>query len=371
MAVLGVLAALGFSLLWVVRDVLTPFIVAVVLAYILRPIVTGLCQRTRLPRPLAAAGVLLVLVVLVTTALVLLAPAIGREARGLAGALPRLIVSVRATLAAQATVSIMGFQVDLIPLADELTRALVGGARELSLHILEAAVQTVETVLKSVLSLIIAYYLLVDFGRFRRLVRRALPPSAREEIGAVVAEVDRVLGQFLRAEVALVLIMSTVTWISLTVLGIRYAAVLGIAAGVLELIPFIGPIMAATPAVILALFLPSPFGWPPLVNAAVVAATYFVLRHAEDYFVIPQLVGRAVELHPLVAMFAAFSGLRLGGNLGMLLAIPVAAVLRILLVYVYRKLVPQWDEPDETAEVAKPAGAAGPTGKALPDQSAI
>ena len=70
-----------------------------------------------------------------------------------------------------------------------------------------------------------------------------------------------------------------------------------------------------------------------------VALVYFVLRHAEDYFVIPNVVGRVVELHPVLTMFAIFSGAVLGGIMGMLLAVPIAAVLRIILRYMWRKMV--------------------------------
>jgi len=345
LAVVGILLACIAYLLWVLRDVLTPFIVAVVLAYVLRPIVGGICDRTRLPRPLATLLVLAALVALLAGLLVLLLPAFARETRAFSTALPRLLLNLRAAIAAQRSISVLGLTLDLNALADEATRALVTAGREASVRIVGTVVNTVETLLKSVLAVVIAFYLLVDFGRFRKSIRAALPPGPRQELGALVNEVDRVLGQFLRAEVLLVIIMSSVTWVALTILGVRYALVLALLAGVLELIPFVGPILAATPAVILAFLLPSPFGWAPLANAGVVVAAYFVLRHAEDYFVIPQVIGRAVELHPLVAMFAAFAGLRLGGILGMFLGVPLAAVIRLLLVYLYRKLIPVWSEP--------------------------
>jgi predicted PurR-regulated permease PerM len=143
----------------------------------------------------------------------------------------------------------------------------------------------------------------------------------------------------MRGQILLILIMSSATWLVLSVLGIRYALILGLITGVLELIPVIGPITATVPAVAVAFFQESPFGWSPLVNAGVVALAYFLLRHAEDYFVIPQVVGRVVELHPLVAMFAIFSGAAIGGVLGMFLGVPVAAMVRIVGRYVYYKLM--------------------------------
>ena len=84
---------------------------------------------------------------------------------------------------------------------------------------------------------------------------------------------------------------------------------------------------------------PSPFGWPPVIYGGVVAGVYFVLRHAEDYFVIPNVIGRVVRLQPVLTMFSIFCGAILGGIMGMLLAVPVAAILRLIAGYMWRKIV--------------------------------
>jgi predicted PurR-regulated permease PerM len=358
----GAIALAFVLLLWAVRDVLTPFFVAVVLAYILRPVVSRLTRSSGLPRPLVVLTVFAGLLLLLATIVVLLVPSIAREMRGLTSALPRLILNLRRMLEVRESVVILGMTVDPNPITEEMTRSLVGTLSSTSRHVLEGVVATVETLLKTVLSFVIAFYLLVDTARFRRTMGRLLPPRMRGELGTVLNEMDHLLGQFLLAELVLVVIMTAVTWVALTVLGIRYALVLAIIAGFLELIPFVGPIAAAVPAVLLAFVIPSPHGWPPAANAAAVAATYFVLRHAEDYFVIPHVVGRAVQLHPLMAMFAAFAGLRLGGILGMFLGVPLAAVAKVLLVYLYHKLVPTWEEPaigsTGAAEAAETAAAA-------------
>jgi predicted PurR-regulated permease PerM len=253
--------------------------------------------------------------------------------------LPRLLVQVRNSLAQEPTVVVFGAEVDLRPISDELTRTLGGLVSAASHRLVETAVTTVETLLRLILALVATFYLLMSADRLKRGVTRLTPLPLRQEFGPVVAEIDRILGRYMRGQILLIAIMSFATWLALTLLGIRYALILGLIAGVLELIPLIGPIAAAVPAVAIAFFQPSPYGWSPLVYAGVVALAYFVLRHAEDYFVIPQVVGRVVELHPLIAMFAIFSGAAIGGVLGMFLAVPAAAVLRILARYVYFKLI--------------------------------
>jgi predicted PurR-regulated permease PerM len=203
---------------------------------------------------------------------------------------------------------------------------------------LHAVVGLVETLLKVLLFLFATFYFLLDADRIGRLLHDLIPVQYRAELLSLAQDIDSVLGRFVRGELILVLIMSTATYLSLLVLQIPYALVLGILAGFLELIPIVGPITAATPAVIIALARPSPFGWPQPVHALVVAGVYFVLRHLEDYLVIPNVVGRVVEIHPLVAIFAVIAGGTLGGILGMFLAVPVAAVLKIVARYLYLKL---------------------------------
>src|SRR6266540_1916031 len=327
LATFWVCVLLAIFFLWAVRSVLRPFIIALILAYLLNPVVGRVSERARLPRVWAVAGIYVILGMLLTWGVLVVLPVATREARELAAVLPRLLLQMQTILAQEQIITVFGVDVDLSPVSDEITRAMASLVTAASHRLVETAVQTVETLAKSVLALVATFYLLMSGPRIKQGVRSLTPPRYRREFGPLVGEIDRILGRFVRGEVLLILIMSAATWIALSLLGIRYALILALLAGVLELIPFIGPIMAAIPAVALALFQPSPHGWSPLVNAAAVAIVYTVLRHSEDYFVIPQVVGRVVELHPLVAMFAVFSGAAVGGVLG------------IFVRYIYFKMV--------------------------------
>ena len=126
--------------------------------------------------------------------------------------------------------------------------------------------------------------------------------------------------------------------------GVRYALVIAIVSGFLEIIPVIGPWSAASIGMSVALFqATAPFGWPNWVLALVVGLVYFILRMFEDNFIIPQVVGHAVHLHPVLVLFAVLAGGAMGGAFGLLIGIPVAAIVRLLLRYLYRKLI---DLPD-------------------------
>jgi predicted PurR-regulated permease PerM len=169
--------------------------------------------------------------------------------------------------------------------------------------------------------------------------------------------------------------MSTVTAIGLSILEVPYSIVLGIVTGVLELIPIVGPITAGAIACIVALGHPNPFGWQQLTYVAVVAVMYTVLRHSEDYFVIPLVIGRIVRLHPAVVIFSLLAGGALFGLLGVILAVPAAATARLLLVYVAAKLrdedpFPRLEREIEAEEHgaaragSRASGEVGPTGTA-------
>jgi hypothetical protein len=134
--------------------------------------------------------------------------------------------------------------------------------------------------------------------------------------------------------------MSTASFAVLSVLGVKYALIIAIATGFLELIPLVGPWIAGAIAVTVSIFQDTtPFGWSHVGLAVVIGVAYFALRQAEDAFVIPTVIGRFVHLHPLLVIFCVVVGTALGGILGLILAVPIAAVLKILISYLYAKLI--------------------------------
>jgi hypothetical protein len=156
----------------------------------------------------------------------------------------------------------------------------------------------------------------------------------------LIAEINSTLGAYLRGQALLVLIMSSASFALLYALDVKYALIVAIATGFLELIPLLGPWVAGAIAVTVSLFQDTtPFGWTHLTLAAAIGLGYFALRQLEDAFVIPTVIGRFVHLHPLLVLFCVVVGTGLGGILGLILAVPIAAVSRILVSYFYAKLI--------------------------------
>jgi predicted PurR-regulated permease PerM len=208
--------------------------------------------------------------------------------------------------------------------------------------------------------LIATFFLLRDAPRLFGWFRRILPASQRNELIPLFAQVNTVLGRYVRGQMFLIGVMSTATFIGLSILQVPFVLLLAIMTGVLEVIPIVGPITAGAIACLVALGHPAPWGLSQIGYVAIVAVMYTVLRHAEDYFVIPLVIGRIVKLHPAVVIFSLLTGGALYGLLGVLIAVPVAATLRLVLIYVGAKLrdedpFPQLEQELEVPHPAPPA----------------
>jgi len=188
--------------------------------------------------------------------------------------------------------------------------------------------------------LIITFYLLLDGEKYIRFFLLLFPSKYRRELTDVAKDLNETLGAYLRGQVFLIIIMSVASWIVLTILKVHYALVLCLATGILEVVPIIGPIMATTLAALVAFYQPSvAWGLTNVSLTLIVISCYFILRQIEDLIVIPNIVGKFIHVHPVFVMLALFIGARVGGILGVFLALPVSAVLKVLINYFYPKLV--------------------------------
>jgi predicted PurR-regulated permease PerM len=197
-----------------------------------------------------------------------------------------------------------------------------------------------ETVIKLFLFLVSTFYLLLDAPRLKNAMRRAIPPAYRDELTALGLQINITWQQYIRGELLLFALMATATTVGLTILQVPGAIFIGLASGALELLPLVGPWTAGAIAVSVAYFNPTiPWGMSQLAYAGVVALMYFVFRQLEDYFVMPNVLGRAVRLHPLVVLFSVTAGGVAMGFFGLLIAVPVAASVKEIWVYLYAKLL--------------------------------
>lgn len=333
------LAAVSLAFLYSIRSILTPFVLAGVTAYVLHPLVSWLEDRLGLSRRLAVTAVFAALLSAVIILLLILVPLLAHQTVQLAREIPRALAQVRTYLATYDTLEILGIPVDVRLLQrsiDNLTTELANFA---SKEAIPAVFHAAEILIKTFIYLVTTFYLLLHGRGLIRWAVELFPEQAQPDVRFLLARINRTLSFYVRGQVMLIGIMSVATTVALSILQVKYSLLLGITTGILETIPIVGPFTAGTFAVLVALFQQStPFGWTPLTLAAVVALVYFVLRQTEDNLVIPLLIGRMVDLHPVIVIFSAMAGATLAGLLGLLLAVPTAAVFKILAEYGFPKL---------------------------------
>ncbi len=168
-----------------------------------------------------------------------------------------------------------------------------------------------------------------------------IPPAYKDEYSGLLDKITHTWINFLRGQLTLMLIIGVVIWIGGSILGVPFALLMGLIAGLLELIPSVGPTLAAIPAVLLALVLGSTY-LPiesNLVFALIVMAFYVLVQLIENQFVVPHVMGEAVDLPPLIVLIGALAGATAFGILGALLATPVIATGNLVFQYIYRKIL--------------------------------
>ncbi len=326
------IAILAGLVLWGAREIVGPFVWAGIFAYVFNPAVGAVVRLARIPRPLAVALFYAFGLGLLTLLGFIIVPRAVDELDRLNAELPAIVAEAEATLPSE----ILGQPLIVQDVIDGLTDGATGMLTDATRAV--GAFRSAFTLLiHGVLAVVAAGYLLLAGPSLIRGLLVLVPPGPRHEVEDLIISINKVLGGFIRGEIILVLIMSVTTFIGLSIIGVPFAVLLAIATGILELIPVFGPIMAAIPPIALALVTANNFGWPGWVAGLVVAVMYTVLRQLEDYFVIPNVVGRVVHVHPLVALFAIFAGLQIWGITGMIIALPTAGVARVLLGYAYRR----------------------------------
>jgi predicted PurR-regulated permease PerM len=237
------------------------------------------------------------------------------------------------------SVVIAGNRYDVEALAVELKQAFTGLFNSPS-GAVQMAERAVDIGLQVILCLIITFYLLLDGHRFGQFALRFLDSRQRADALGLAHQIHIVLGRWLRGQMLLIALVSVVFYVILgPILHVPYALTLGILSGVLEIIPLVGPVIAAALAGTVT------FATHGTDTTIVVLVVYFVVRQIEDQVVMPLVIGRAVHLHPVITIFAVLVGLSTWGILGGLLGVPVAAAINVTLHVLY---------PEETGGLAEP-----------------
>ena len=342
--------------LYMARGALAPFVVGALLIYLLDPAVSWIARirigRRKVPRGLAVLIVYVLTVILLYYGLrLLLGPLVSQLLEYVAD-LPALIASFQ-ELAAELGEMYRGLDLPE-PVREFFDDALAGigqGAGGVDFGALVPLAGTILGTAAGFFAFLIipvwAFYLLRDRVRLQQQLFTSLPPAWRDEVWSVLTIIERVFGRWIRGQILLGLIVGAATFGGLVVLGlfvdesfIRFAVLLAVIAGVLELLPIIGPIIAMIPTLLIALITRD-----PVLSVIAVLVLYIAVQQLENAVLVPKIQGDAVDLHASVVIFALIVGGAIAGLLGAILAIPITAAARDVYRYLFRRLSPDYHPP--------------------------
>ena len=281
------IAAIILVFLYLVRGILTPFILAAIFAYVFNPVVNLIARKARVSKTLAIILVYVVIFAIIGYVTAWLGGQLFQEARDLAKT--RDITKLaESTIEKLPTWEFAGRTISFQAPASEALAALGETAQRLETSLFPIFTGVIAVLIKFLIFLVASFYFLKEGEQWLQTLKEKI---ARKDFVALLDKVNWSLGGYLRGQILLVIIMSAATSIVLTILGVRFALILGIISGFLELIPLIGPWSAGSLAALTAFLTEeNRFGLNPTSLAILIGLIYFALRMLEDYFVIPQLI---------------------------------------------------------------------------------
>lgn len=315
-------------LIWLLAPVIMPFAIAGMLAYLGDPLADRL-EKYGMGRTLAVSIVFIVLVLVAAGALLLLVPLIARQIESVVQNFPNYLAWARDT-----ALPWLQHKLHLDPHAldsDRLMAAVkahIGSIGSVLGKLSRSGVGAVMWLTNLVLIPVVAFYLLRDWDRLVAWIDRMLPRSVEPTIAHLARESDAVLGAFVRGQLLVMLALGIFYGVALTLVGISVGPLIGMVAGLLSFVPYLGFITGFAAAIIAALVQHGDWS-----HVLMVVGVFVVGQLLEGYVLVPRLVGEKIGLHPVAVIFAVLAGGYLFGFLGILLALPAASVILVVLRY--------------------------------------
>ena len=334
----AVMGAFAMWVLWLLAPILTPFVVALMLAWLGDPLVDRLEARGR-SRNTAVILVFALMVLLLALALLILVPMIQRQIVTLVAALPQaqewLMGTALPWIERRTGVEILGWLEPerLFEWVRAHWQQAGGAASTLFGYLSRSGFAMVAWVVNLALLPILAYYFLRDWDRLVERLASVIPRNHIETVSRLARESNDVLGAVIR-QIAVMIALGVVYAVGLSVVGLNLGLLIGLVAGLISFIPYLGATTGVVLAVLAALVQAQGFDLKLL---ALVGVVFTVGQLLESYVLTPRIVGDKIGLHPVAVIFAVMAGGQLFGFLGMLLALPAAAVINVLLRYAHER----------------------------------
>jgi predicted PurR-regulated permease PerM len=325
---------LMLGLIYLLSPVLTPFIIAALLAYLANPMVRRL-MSLHLTRVISVSIVFLFLTLLLIIVCMVLIPFLIKQINIFIRTIPDILIWAQSYIPWISEK--FGIDPDMLDInyvknmVIENWTQVDGAANWVLKSALHSGFRLFEWLMNLLLIPVVTFYLLCDWPHIIKGIRSLLPRRIEPTVVKILAECDEVLGAFLRGQLMVMLALATIYSIGLTLIGIKMGLLIGITAGLLCIVPYLGTLFGITVASITAFV-----QFPTLTQTFLVLALFIGAQALDHVFLTPKLVGDRIGLHPVAVIFAILAGGSLFGFIGVLIALPAAAVMMVWVRHLHR-----------------------------------
>ncbi len=325
---LGVVILATFYFVYLIHEVVYTFLVGGIVAYFLyRPVI--FFERKGMKRIWAIVIIYIVAIALLGLLMWLAIPRLVKELTEVATMLPAYAAQVQEFSTRMHNLHLPGR-------LDEMVQENTLRIENYIYSVLKAFVGSIYNFFSKALIIvfapILAVYIINDWDKIREAFLKLLPPAGRRDMSFLAGKIDDVLIEYLKGHLFVSTLVGIFTGLAATIIGVDFALVIGIISGISNLVPYFGPILGGIPAVVLALVQSGRAGLYMII-------AIIIIQQVESNFITPKIIGERLGMHPLTIVFALLAGGELLGILGMLIAVPLTAALRIILSYLYLKFV--------------------------------
>jgi predicted PurR-regulated permease PerM len=314
----AVLIVIGLWFLWYVRDILAMILAAILLAALIDPFADWFEAR-KVPRGLAVVIVYIVLGIIATGVIILLVPVVLEQFTQLFGSTP--FAPALANVFADTPQTIAAFK--------EIALAILRGETTSVTALFEQVRGFVVGIAALFVVLVLTFYMVVEEDTAKKIFKNVAPVEYQPYLAQLLTKMQSKMGAWLRGQLILGVIIGVAVYVGLSLLGIKYALLLAVIAGLFEIVPYVGPTLALIPAAIIG-FAQS------LVSGLAVIAVYVVIQQLENNILVPKVMQKVTGLNPVVSIVALLVGIKVGGLVGALLSIPVATMGVVVLEDMFR-----------------------------------
>jgi predicted PurR-regulated permease PerM len=314
------------SLFIFLKSILAPFLIALIISYVLNPIVTILNIK-KVPRPLAVLLIYVIFFSSLTIILMNTIPIFIIQLRELTEHLPELT--------SKAQVWMENYNDHKYVLPESIQNGIENSLQQIQetissaiSHFLNGITGTLDTLFLVFIVPFLAFYMMKDFKLIEKTVITVLPHRHRRETIKLLKNIDEALGSYIRGQFLVCIVVGILAYIGYWFIDLPYPLLMASFVALMNIIPYVGPFIGAAPALLLA----STISWQMMIYVAIVN---FVIQLLEGNVISPQIVGRTLHIHPLFIIFSLLVGGEVAGILGLILAVPFFAVVKVIFQHVF------------------------------------